>query len=303
MHKKMSASVILLMTSIQANALVISQSGSISPSNSIEDFNFTIGMAGNYSITTDSDGDTEINLFRDDGHLDLVDFLANDDDGQGVLFGGSAINMFLDAGSYLLRASEHDFGNDDGTDIEVIGSENDQIDQSFDFTLNIEGENPLFDSLITDTGSISSTSSIDDFFFSVGTAGMYSIFTESIGDAEINLFVDDGDLDLSDFLENDDDGSGVLFGDSFIRRYLDAGDYRVRVSEFNFGDDNGTDPEIIGLANDDISQNFDFSFSILGADAAFGDAVTVSEPETLSLLAMGLMGLCVTRRKLGINRD
>jgi hypothetical protein len=289
---------LLLLTSFHANALLISDSGTISSTNSIEDFRFTIGTAGEYSISTSTkNADTEINLFRDDLDLTLDDFIENDDDGLGVFFGDSAITRFLDAGSYLVRVSEQDFGNDDGSDEEIIGDQNDNIARTFDFSLSIEGADPYFDSVISNSGFISSTNSIEDYFFSVEVAGNYSAFTTSSVDPEINLFFDDGSLSLDDFIENDDDGFGVFFGDSVINRFLEVGNYRIRVSDSDFGNPEGTGPEIIGDENDNIDFAFDFSLSISGAKAQFGEAVNVPEPSAFALLGLGLLGLAAARRK------
>lgn len=97
---------------------------------------------------------------------------------------------------------------------------------------------------------------IHDYFFSTTQSGLVTIEIfetiedETDFDPEINLFVNDGLLDLGDFIENDDDdGSDYSGFGSYISRILGVGDYLLRVGYSNFGDDNGTDSSIIGLTN------------------------------------------------------
>lgn len=144
---------------------------------------------------------------------------------------------------------------------------------------------------------------IDDYFFSVTAAGTVTInvtpttVDDAEWDTEINLFIDDGVLDLADFIENDDDGGGGH--SSQIIRSLGVGDYLLRIGNFNFGNFDGTDPEIIAAINggqSNTSDISDYDLSISG-DVVAAQTDSVPEPMTLSLLGAGLAGIGMARRK------
>jgi hypothetical protein len=144
---------------------------------------------------------------------------------------------------------------------------------------------------------------IDDYFFSVTAAGTVTInvtpttVDDAEWDTEINLFIDDGVLDLADFIENDDDGGGGH--SSQIIRSLGVGDYLLRIGNFNFGSFDGIDPEIIAAINggqSNTSDISDYDLSISG-DVVAAQTDSVPEPMTLSLLGAGLAGIGMARRK------
>ncbi|MGK2958395.1 MAG: beta strand repeat-containing protein, partial [Acidimicrobiales bacterium] len=94
------------------------------------------------TVIDDSGFDSEINLFRDDGSLDLADFIANDDDdGEGPSGYESLLSRVLDAGNYLLRIGNYNFGNSTGTDPVIVAASNSAtLVDSSDYTLSITGE-------------------------------------------------------------------------------------------------------------------------------------------------------------------
>ena len=145
---------------------------------------------------------------------------------------------------------------------------------------------------------------IHDYYFSVTSLGLVTIdVTETVAgdpvdlgnfDTEINLFFDDGVLDLSDFIENDDDhGLGL---ESYISRVLDAGDYLLRIGSHNFGNSSGTDANIIAAVNTGGHHGYtDYDLAISG-DYVTSTAASVPEPGSLLLLSAGIAALGFSRK-------
>ncbi|MBF9035111.1 VPLPA-CTERM sorting domain-containing protein [Rhodobacterales bacterium HKCCE2091] len=147
---------------------------------------------------------------------------------------------------------------------------------------------------------------IDDYYFTVTAAGTVIIDVREtyfgdpifpyVGnfDSEINLFRDDGNLTLDDFIENDDDGGLGL--ESRIVRTLAAGSYLLRVGTHNFGNVFGTDAVIIGATNTGGHHGYtDYTLTISGSVIETPSAVPL--PAAGFLLAGGVGGLAVMRRR------
>jgi len=140
---------------------------------------------------------------------------------------------------------------------------------------------------------------IHDYYFSTLSTGIVnisvieSIVDSSDFDSEINLFSDDGSLDLLDFLANDDDGGTGL--ESFISMTLGAGDYLLRIGTHNFGNSSGTDAVIIAATNSGGHHSYtDYDLTISG-DHVTSNAVP--EPSVMALFACAIAGLRLSRKK------
>ena len=147
---------------------------------------------------------------------------------------------------------------------------------------------------------------INDHYFTVTATGLVTIeVTETIKnndgfDTEINLFNDDGSLDLADFIKNNDDGfSDGTFG-SRISMFLDAGDYLLRIGSIDFGNEFGTDAVIIASSNSNAhNRHNDYDLTISGNYVTSEQTPpnSIPEPSALALLAFGIAGLGFARKK------
>ena len=153
---------------------------------------------------------------------------------------------------------------------------------------------------IIETGTIfalgGGQGTIDSWYFNVGTASEVEISVVSPnGDPEINLFFDNGNLSLDDFIENDDDDGPGL--NSYIYRFLDAGDYLLRISEWDFGNTSGTDARILADFHDSVGSTWGYTLNISGE---YVSAKAVPEPLSIALFGLGLIGVGLAARKVHI---
>jgi hypothetical protein len=112
-ESKMKKSIICLLATIlagTAHAGVITGSGNL-VNEDVDWYSFTTTGSGTVSISAvetvndDSDFDSVLFLFNDDGSLDTGDFVLYDDDGGAGL--ESFMSPFLGAGNYLLAVATH----------------------------------------------------------------------------------------------------------------------------------------------------------------------------------------------------
>ena len=136
---------------------------------------------------------------------------------------------------------------------------------------------------------------IDDWIFFLPIDSQVSILATSVtGNPEINLFDYNPTLRLDDFLANDDDSGGSR--NSFLNVWLSRGNYRIRISEWDFGNDAGTDPIILADTLPGVGKTFSYSIFI-EADQVFLGYHPVAEPPTYLLFTLGLFYLLRFNRK------
>ena len=171
--------------------------------------------------------------------------------------------------------------------------------QAATFTAEIESTGPL---------SGSSTSTIDQWFFSVPTDATIDIAVNGIAsvvgnqvDPDTVLYNDDGSLDAGDFrAENDDGGPGVNSAYSIL---LTAGDYILVVGDFTTsvgqfgptqtdgGADDGWTYEVVFSDNATVTQVLEGNLD--------GTFTTTAIPSPTAAIAglVGLAGLGMRRRR------
>jgi hypothetical protein len=111
--KKLMAAVFACATACAAHAGVVNGSGYL-VNGDIDWYGFTNTASGTVNISAvettpdNSDFDSVLYLFRDDGNLTDDDFIAYDDDsGGGDSFLESWLSLVLNAGDYLLAVGTH----------------------------------------------------------------------------------------------------------------------------------------------------------------------------------------------------
>ncbi|HUH36743.1 MAG TPA: PEP-CTERM sorting domain-containing protein [Spongiibacteraceae bacterium] len=145
--------------------------------------------------------------------------------------------------------------------------------------------------VIWGSGTLTANDPIDDWYFTVTDASKFLITLTSGGDeSRMDLYYDDGVLGSSI-------GSGVddgWFDVGSIFKYLGEDAYLLRVSSDDFGGNLFT--SIFGGAGE-----VDYNISIASwkghAEWTTKDDVSVAEPSTLMLAALGLIGLGVLRHR------
>lgn len=232
-----------------------------------------LGLGGNDTITGGSGDDTLVggpgNDTIDAGPgNDLI--IAGEGEGDDDYDGGSGNDTISFTstihGVTVVLSEGVAFGNDEEVDEigvdQLAGIENVIGGSGDDVLIGDDANSITASGLLVDTD-------IDDYYFTVTASGTVTInVTETIVDlsdfdTEINLFHDDGSLDLSDFIANDDDGGEGL--ESQLSLQLDPGDYVLRIGTHGFGDAGGTSTDIIGPTNPGGHHDgSDYTLSITG---------------------------------------
>ena len=151
---------------------------------------------------------------------------------------------------------------------------------------------------IVTIGQNNQIGSFQNVLFSVTSAGTFTISAEGAetlgagfnSDPQIFLFNNDGSLDASDFIAENDDSGGSL--NSLLSQPLALGNYLLAVTEF----DSTVAQAVLGI-EDSISQPGTFIQVTIDSLDGAASSNAVPEPTSLALVALALAGLGFARRR------
>ncbi len=153
--------------------------------------------------------------------------------------------------------------------------------------------------VITETGTIDTSTDVDYFSFTMDSASTVTIDVWAKGYNGSNLdsyiYLYQPDVNGAYVTSNDDDWNaaamtdGTTHGfDSYISHYLAAGDYTLAIGAFFLSDANARDG-----VNENGYTSGDYQITFTGT----GLATAVSEPGSIALFGLGLVGLGFARRR------
>lgn len=148
------------------------------------------------------------------------------------------------------------------------------------------------------TGS-NAAGSVGYSFFSIDADSTVRIETfTDLFDPELFLFSYNSGFDASDLIANNDDSGTVSafgFSNSLLNLSLTAGNYVAAVGDFNL-----TLSEAVSGINNSSSFGIGSGAYSLEVDAANANVSRVPEPGVLALMAIGILGMGLARRKRSI---
>ncbi len=148
------------------------------------------------------------------------------------------------------------------------------------------------------TGNTIKPNGVDYTSFSIDADSSVTMETlNGLFDPELMLFRDDGVLDVTDYIDGDDDsGTDALeHQNSLLTVVLSAGDYIIAVGDYGYE----IAEAVSGAADIGYDGDVTYNLSITATNATVTVTTvgtSVPEPSAIALMGLGLLGFGVTRR-------